>query len=168
MEPIHISNLEADIQYLVNSLPGHTSRSYKFRDIKTINKIILHHSGSQLDTIYSAAKYHVTHHHWPGIGYHFVIDRLGKICQTQNLDTISYHCKGQNSHSIGICLLGNFMVHKPGLDQLSSLGVLLSDLDRLYPDITIEEHRTYGATLCPGTHMSKELAQAHMRQHRAK
>lgn len=45
---------------------------------------------------------------WDGIGYHKVIDGAGTVHQGRLDARIGAHAEGFNSHSLGICLTGNF------------------------------------------------------------
>ena len=69
---------------------------------------MIHHSATDDGSPEAYARYHVQTRGWPGIGYHFVIQKDGGIYQTNRLDTISYHVSGQNTNSIGICGTGKW------------------------------------------------------------
>lgn len=43
---------------------------------------------------------------WLGIGYHYVITRQGEVQTGRPENTIGAHCRGLNTKSIGICLVG--------------------------------------------------------------
>ena len=43
---------------------------------------------------------------WRKIGYHYVITRDGDIQEGRELDEIGAHCRGLNSTSVGVCLVG--------------------------------------------------------------
>jgi N-acetylmuramoyl-L-alanine amidase len=88
------------------------------RAISTIKKIIVHCSGSDFG---DRALIDVWHRQrgWTGCGYHYVIcngkaDHFlpydpaldGKIQTARPLDAIGAHCRGHNSDSVGICLIG--------------------------------------------------------------
>lgn len=70
---------------------------------------------------------------WSDIGYHYVIDGVGKIHIGRPLELIGAHCYGHNSDSIGICIIGGNDWHldfKP--DQLKSAHMLVGSLRRMY------------------------------------
>lgn len=135
---------------LVGKLPVHPSFRYGTRDLSQVDQIIFHHTaGSQGPK--AIADYHVQTNGWPGIGYHFVIDAHGTIYQTNELSTLSYHCKGQNTRSIGIALIGNFELTEPSPQQYEAARQLVRDLRKQLPQIdSIAPHKQYRATACPG------------------
>ena len=59
---------------------------------------------------------------WDGIGYHKVILRSGKIENGRPEYWVGAHVKGQNKHSLGICLIGS---NKFTNKQFSSLKKVL-------------------------------------------
>lgn len=78
------------------------------RDLKLINKIILHCSDSDLpefDNIETIDKWHRLKG-WRKVGYQFYVDQNGKVSEGRRLDEAGAHCSGQNMSSIGICLGG--------------------------------------------------------------
>lgn len=135
---------------LVDKLTTHPSKSYQKRSLSWIEQIIIHHTaGSQGPR--DIARYHVETNDWPGIGYHFVIDAYGTIYQTNELDTLSYHCAGQNTRSIGVALIGNFELAEPTPMQYTAAHQLVSKLYAEFPGIYgVFPHKNYSATACPG------------------
>lgn len=124
---------------------------YQTRSLATIQTVVVHHSGAEEQTAWDYALYHVNSNSWPGIGYHFVIEKDGSVKQTNPLTNISYHVAAHNSYTIGICLSGNFNQTQPTKAQLSSLKNLLSHLSSLLTrDFNVVGHRDLGNTTCPG------------------
>lgn len=70
--------------------------------------IILHHSG--VKARHTASDIHQWHKNkgWAGIGYHYFIDKEGKIYECRPRDTVGAHAKGYNKNSIGVCFEGDF------------------------------------------------------------
>lgn len=140
--------------YIAYSLPR--AGAYSIRDFSQVNKIIIHHTaGNQTVTQYAAQ--HIGQG-WPGIGYHFFIDKTGKAYQTNDLNRKSYHNSADNERTIGIALQGNFNQEKPTAAQLDSLLKLVSYLKGKYPQIIyFEGHGEQKPTSCPGANINPEL-----------
>jgi len=65
--------------------------------------------------------WHRTERHWKMIGYHWVIRRTGVIEPGRPEDMIGAHCEGENSDSLGVCLVGTC---KYTPDQIKSLQAI--------------------------------------------
>jgi len=128
------------------------SRKYATRPLRSIEKLVVHHSGTLSGTPRSFAWHHVHARGWPGIGYHYVVSPDGVIFKTNALTTVSYHARGANLSGVGICLVGNFNRIKPTDAQIESLTELLGLLLRYYPKVRIVPHRDVkgSRTSCPG------------------
>ncbi|MCB0156445.1 MAG: N-acetylmuramoyl-L-alanine amidase [Anaerolineae bacterium] len=139
------------INFIVDELPRHLTKKYGQRAVTEVDTIVVHHSAGSLDVV-AIANYHVSSNDWPGIGYHFCIHPDGRIDQTQRLTTRSYHAGGHNDHTVGICLLGNFMKEPPTGEALEALDLLLDYLmeGELVNADTISPHRALVQTACPG------------------
>ena len=95
---------------------------------------------------------------WPGfisrrgfhVGYHYVIEKNGKVTQTRDHDEEGAHVIGMNTKSIGVCFAGNFDLTLPTKAQMESWYKLYSDLLKLYPDIPTYPHRKYATKTCHG------------------
>jgi N-acetylmuramoyl-L-alanine amidase len=139
------------IQNNIQKLKVHKSKKYQIRDLKQINKIIIHHSATNQGSGKAFANYHVDSLGWPGIGYHFVISDVGIIEQTNSLTTVSYHTAGQNTSSIGICLVGNFDNYLPTNIQSHALEELIIYLRNLLgKDLKVFGHTDFSTKTCPG------------------
>lgn len=95
---------------------------------------------------------------WSDIGYHFVIDRDGRIMSGRAVERTGAHCKGHNRGTIGICLLGG---HGSSADdefsdnftlaQDRALQKFIADLKGKHPTITkVSGHNQYAPKACPG------------------
>ncbi|WP_227935650.1 peptidoglycan recognition protein family protein [Alkalihalobacillus deserti] len=91
-----------------NSLASSSSRSYRRRAGSSIRNIAIHHSATTSGSAEAFARYHVNQLGWPGIGYHYVVDRDGSISLCHNLEVVSYHVGNSNSFAVGICMVGDF------------------------------------------------------------
>lgn len=120
--------------------------------------IVIHHVAIPSGD-YSAEKihhYHQSHNGWAGIGYHYVIRRNGLIQRGRPLTTIGAQAAGENLHSIGICMAGNFNEETVEPQQYQALVKLVANLVELYNlplSGEIVGHRDYNDTSCPGDHL---------------
>lgn len=135
-------------------------------------KIIVHHFGgtdaNPLADSSNATTQDVDSWHkarWPGftsskfkndkgrfyhVGYHFIIEKDGKVVQCRDITEEGAHCIGQNLTSIGICFAGNFDITTPTKAQLTAFKDLmkmpvLKDLRNV-----IFPHRKYATKTCFG------------------
>ncbi len=53
----------------------------------------------------SIRKFHIEHHGWTDIGYHWVITEAGKVEPGRSEEIMGAHVKGHNKRSIGVCLV---------------------------------------------------------------
>lgn len=154
-------------------------------------KIIIHHTAEDYSLILTwwivAAKkkmqdiykYHTLTRWWWDIWYNFLIDPAGNIYEWRAgwAGVVGAHAAWNNTSTIGISLMGNFMIQKPTDDQLKSLVKLTTALAKKYrinpnaqvkyfktstipPYITtvssyaVAWHKDDGqATSCPGTYL---------------
>ena len=122
---------------------------------------VVHHfgelpAGFDLDKIDArwTHEMHIRDRGWAGGGYHYLIKTNGIIERVRPRQTIGSQCKGHNSESMGICVVGDFTAALPTAEQLTSLQGLLADLCDVYglPATidTIRGHRDLVDTACPG------------------
>jgi N-acetyl-anhydromuramyl-L-alanine amidase AmpD len=133
----------------------HPHKKYGKQDLSRIQYITLHHSGTSSGDAFSFADYHVRHHGWPGIGYHFVITRNGTLQWTNSLETVSYHTGGQNSGNIGVCLTGAGSFTLSQIVSLDRLLILLTGQFKI-PVRNVLGHNEHPGqhTSCPGMNMA--------------
>lgn len=109
---------------------------------------------------------------WSDIGYHFVVDRGGRVYQGRpfldnavTLDDVpafvlGAHVGGANTGNVGVCLLGcyhppetayacNQEITPAALDSMVTLFAFLSESYGIDPDDLLG-HRDQGQTACPG------------------
>ena len=106
--------------------------------MRNIENIIIHCSASSFGNAHRIRNWHLERG-WSDIGYHYVInngkvfiaDKIGEhienglIEEGRPLEKAGAHCKGHNSNSIGICLIGEDHFSD---EQYTSLETLLLGL----------------------------------------
>lgn len=151
---------------IVKSLAKHSTKKYISRSLDSIEAIVIHHSGTEHGDSYGYANYHVNEKKWPGIGYHMV-GKDATIALTNKLTTISYHCGGFNSKSVGLCHVGNYDKRAPtDLEYWTYIRmVLITDylLDRELP---ITYHNEKRPTTCPGNKFDKQYFEKELQNFR--
>ena len=142
------------IDNVTETLPRHGSKTYPKRRSEQITQIVIHHTAaSAVQTPQAIANYHVKHNGWPGIAYHYLITPGGLIYKTNNTTSISYHAKGQNTVSLGICLIGDFSTAPPPEEQLLQMEALVRHIREELPNVrkVIPHEQVQGSkTACPG------------------
>ena len=127
------------------------------------DKIVIHHTGNPTDDNLSAIAIHSSHQAqgWSGIGYHYVVRKDGTVEEGRPHWTIGAHAYGDNSHTIGIHVCGNFEIGQPTDAQIESLAMLISGLayDQGLPinDQTVVAHRDLMPTACCGKNLYEQL-----------
>ena len=92
--------------------------------------IIIHHTAvTTPHTIQDIHKWHLNKG-WAGCGYHYFIDKKGKVYIGRPVDTIGAHAKegGYNRNSIAVCFEGDFSKEKMKDSQLSDEAINLLGL----------------------------------------
>jgi len=133
--------------------------------------IVTHHTGgtdaqpladSSFATVNDVDQWHKAR--WPGfisrrgfhVGYHYFIQKNGKVTQTRDHDEEGAHVIGMNNKSIGVCFAGNFDLTLPTREQMETWYKLYSDLLKLYPGIPTYPHRKYATKTCHGKLLKDE------------
>lgn len=125
--------------------------------------IVIHHTGSVQDMDASAAQIHSWHlgQGWAGIGYHFVIRKDGTVERGRPEWAVGSHAYGENSHTIGIHLSGDFNAGVPTEAQVEKCAMLLAYLCDKY-GIPVDRNHIVGhgelmSTDCPGSSLQALL-----------
>jgi LysM repeat protein len=129
------------------TLTKHTTKKFPTRSVSKITTIIVHHSLTKSGSAKAFSNYHVKSNGWPGIGYHFVIEKDGDIVWCNDLETKSYHVGNSNGFCVGICLIGDFRSEEPTNEQLESLFKLSK---ALMEDLNITSEFVKGHSEMPG------------------
>jgi len=129
------------------------------------NWITVHHSvftsdgdslAASLDTVQRIQRVHMDNEDYADIGYHYLIDRQGRVIEGRSLRWQGAHAGGTNNvGNVGICLLGNFEIERPTAAALRSLERLIVELQRelRIPRQNVRPHRDWKETECPGRHL---------------
>lgn len=135
----------------------------------TTDAIVIHHTGSSdwqgnyIDDDMSVVEIHEMHQNlgWVGIGYHFVIRKNGDIEKGRPLWSQGAHAQGENWHTVGIHVCGNFEIAKPTDAQIESLSYLVGWVAEKYDlECTADHiigHRDLMSTACPGRYLYEIL-----------
>ena len=126
--------------------------------------IVIHHTGDA-DIDASATQIDQWHkgspNFWAMIGYHFVIRKNGTIERGRPEWAVGSHAYGENYHTLGIHLSGDFMTAKPTEQQIEMTAMLIAMLCEKYNIPTdknhIVGHRDLMSTSCPGDNLYNQL-----------
>lgn len=84
------------------------------------------------------------------VGYHYIIEKNGKLVQCRGLNEEGAHVIGMNNKSIGVSFAGNFDLTMPTPAQMESWYKLYGELLKIYPNIPTYPHRKYANKTCHG------------------
>ena len=121
--------------------------------------IIIHHTGAEEKDTAQVRRYHLSLG-WQDIGYHYVIERDGKVVPGRSLELVGAHCKaaGMNQKGIGVALIGNMENHPPLPAQEKAAVKLVQELMERYrvtlANVLGHKEVPGAATACPGRHFS--------------
>ncbi len=150
---------------LRHRLPVHPTRRYSRRQLAQIEEVIIHHTLGPVDqTPAEIADYHASPGNHicadgcPGIAYHILIDQFGQAYQVNDLEAISYHVSGENTRTVGICLIGNYDNLLPSKEQYKTTGKVIKWINRrVGKNLAIGGHRDYSSKSCPGANVDVEF-----------
>lgn len=132
-----------------------------------ISRITIHHEGwtpayfTDVDTMAERLdiirKSHIQRLGAGDIGYHFIIDRAGRVWQGRDIRYQGAHVRNNNEHNVGVMVLGNFDLQTPTDAQLLSLRDTIAKLMKQYRVSyragNVKTHREINPTDCPGTNL---------------
>ncbi len=120
--------------------------------------IVIHHTGGS-DVDASAIQINQWHinQKYSCIGYHFVIRKDGTVEVGRPEWAVGAHAYGENYHTLGIHLSGDFEQAAPTQAQIQACSELVADLCRDY-QIPVDREHIVGhcdlmATACPGKNL---------------
>ncbi|MSR33266.1 MAG: N-acetylmuramoyl-L-alanine amidase [Phycisphaerales bacterium] len=105
---------------------------------------------------------------WGDIGYHYVVDRGGRVWECRDLKYQGAHVKECNENNLGICCLGNFNEQSPSDEQVAALEKLLIVMMNKY-GVSVSRVKTHqewatAHTACPGRSLQSEMRQMRMKR----
>jgi len=104
---------------------------------------------------------------WADIGYHFAIDRAGRIYECRPLSYQGAHVEDENEHNIGVLCMGNFEKQAPTQAQKDTLDQFVAQLMRDYrvPLTRVRTHKEWpsASTDCPGRALQTYMARTRAR-----
>ncbi|HEB61174.1 MAG TPA: hypothetical protein ENJ06_05050 [Phycisphaeraceae bacterium] len=127
-----------------------------------VEHITVHHEGmapvyfdstrdvaSQLDLV---RRSHLNRMQAGDIGYHFIIDRAGRLWQGRPLAFQGAHVKYHNRHNLGVMVMGNFDKQSPTQAQRDALVTFLRKSQSAFnvPVRLVHTHQELAPTACPG------------------
>lgn len=140
-----------------------TNLSYDYNALSARTKtdmVVIHHTGNPDDDDCSAKQINASHQGqgWACIGYHYVIRKDGTIEQGRPHWTVGAHAYGDNGHTIGVHLCGNFEIGKPTPEQIEAVSLLTAKICEDYGLPVDTEHvvghcELRGDTACPGKNL---------------
>jgi len=116
--------------------------------VRKIDEIILHCSDSDIlahDDISVIRTWHLARG-FNDVGYHYFIKKDGTVQKGRVWSKVGAHCKGRNTHSIGICLHGKDDFTEA---QFDSLRELLERISLELGGLQINGHYKYSDKTCP-------------------
>lgn len=134
------------------------------------SRITVHHEGWQpvwyTDQRVTAARIeeiratHVRDRGWGDIGYHYIVDRAGRVWEGRDIRYQGAHVSQHNEQNIGVMCLGNFEQQSPSDAQLNGLTRTLQALTRQHRIAPgrVYTHRELMPTACPGRNLQPRVA----------
>jgi len=144
---------------ITDQLPKHPVRRWGPRKESDITRIVVHHMASEAPLV-NQAKYHISHHDWPGIAYHLCIVK-GQIYQTNDLLSLTSHALGANPSGVGIAVLGDLSKRNMTDEERNALYGAIITVHDMFPNAKIQGHNEASwetakhATSCPCTDMNR-------------
>ena len=137
---------------------------------REIEMVVVHHTESPtatqyrgIETVAAVRRFHMEDRGWSDTGYHLMIGPPGDLYLCRPLALEGAHCKGYNTHSIGISYIANFDHEDPATYPGMALGqaVVAALLRRFGLGVeAIHFHREYADKTCPGVKMELERYRA--------
>ncbi|MEI6877612.1 MAG: peptidoglycan recognition family protein [Planctomycetota bacterium] len=98
---------------------------------------------------------------WADIGYHFVIDRSGRVWEGRDIRYQGAHVKDQNEGNLGILCVGNFDQQTPSMAQLAALDrhLRVCMLKYKVKSKHVLSHQEWASahTACPGRNLQSKM-----------
>lgn len=118
--------------------------------MRKIKEVIVHYSASDSPFYdFEAIKKDHIARGYDDIGYHYGVHYDSSIHELRNVEIIGAHCKGHNTYSIGVVVLGLKNITDDQKMLLAGLCDWLLYKYKLSPT-DINPHNKHAKTLCPG------------------
>ena len=137
--------------------------------MKGINRITLHHegwevvnftdTGTTMSRLQHIQRFHMKERGWGDVGYHYIIDRAGRVWEARPIIYQGAHVADMNEHNVGIMLLGNFEKQTPSNIQMASAQMMTASIMGKYnvPVHRVYTHQELKPTQCPGRYLQPRL-----------
>lgn len=141
----------------------------KVNAMNGISKLTIHHAAGPVvnftsesataDRLESIRKFHTGERGWGDIGYHYIVDRAGRVWEGRPIQYQGAHVRNNNEHNIGILVLGNFDKQSPSSAQVNSLYSTAAALSRQYKIKTklVRSHQEINTSECPGKNLQNKM-----------
>lgn len=124
-----------------------------------VERITIHHTDEHGDmagmpdteVLRKIERYHRETRRWAAIAYHYLVGKDGRVYEGRPAQFQGAHC-GDNTHNLGISVIGDCHHNLPLPRQLSALKAFLDD-QRKRHDVPLRRvygHRELKPTICPG------------------
>ncbi|MGB9885722.1 MAG: peptidoglycan recognition protein family protein [Moorellales bacterium] len=129
--------------------------------------VVVHHTGAEEKDAEQVRRYHLSLG-WRDVGYHFLIERDGRLVRGRSLDLPGAHCAAANMNrrGIGVAVIGNLQERPPTEAQAAALLELVFCLCRVWglePERVLGHREVPGAsTLCPGRYLDPAALRARL------
>lgn len=132
--------------------------------------VIFHHSAdsfSSTDFSTTAAEIrriqnvHMDTNGWSDIGYHFIVDRVGRAWRGREWNNVGAHTSGYNDN-YGVCILGNYegawgigaqFATSAQINTMSSLAAYIAWCEGISLPVC-NNHKNFTSTVCPGRNLA--------------
>ncbi|XAL98768.1 peptidoglycan recognition family protein [Phycisphaeraceae bacterium D3-23] len=134
-----------------------------------IQKITIHHEGSRAvdftgfdstaQHLEKIRKSHVNNNNWSDIGYHYIVDRAGRVWEGRPTRYQGAHVGQNNENNLGVMALGNFDRQSPTQQQLNALFDTVRRLKHQHniPRAQVKSHQEIRPTACPGRNLQRHM-----------
>ena len=177
-QPVPPPNTAADVTSVASGVTAISRANWtrtgpirsKVNAMNGVSKITIHHEGwtpvnftiqsTTAERIEKIRKFHTgPDRRWGDIGYHYIVDRAGRIWEGRPIQYQGAHVSKNNEHNVGILVLGNFEKQSPSSAQLKGLYGTVDALASKHKVKTalIRSHREINPTTCPGKNLQNQM-----------
>lgn len=148
-----------EIEDITDKLPKNPNKVWPTRQMSQVKRIIVHHMASEAP-LKNQALYHINHHGWAGIAYHFCIDG-DQLYQTNDILSRTSHAMGANDIGVGISVRADLSKRNMTDGERNALYAGILTLRALFPAAIIQGHNEASLELanhktsCPCSDMNR-------------